>query len=178
MEANVLPYLRLSLKLCQKPRKAGGTMFRHQLDTFGILLEYGYTDRILLKAALTHDLVEDLLDFDENEILNCDSDGPAVLSVVKEVSRPKDEDKATFLKRILEEGTARAKILKVADRISNMVQLGFSTKMDFVERISEETEVYILKMALLVNYNAYLELCKLVCTRMDIANSHKNDNVS
>ena len=178
MKANLIPYICLSLRLSQKGRKAGGTMHRHQLDTFSILLEYGYTDRILLKAALVHDLKEDALDFNEKEIADCDMDGPAVLAVVKEVSRPEGEDKATFLRRILKEGSTRAKIVKVFDRISNMIQLGFATDLNFVQRISEETEILIFPMALEVNYNAYIELCNLVRTRMDIANSHKNENVA
>lgn len=53
------PYLPYSLKLTAKPRRGGSNMFRHQMETLAILLEYGYTEPFLLKAALIHDLVEE-----------------------------------------------------------------------------------------------------------------------
>ena len=56
---NFSVYLRLSQLLTAKPSSGGGNMFRHQMETLAILLEYGYNDPVLLKAALIHDLVED-----------------------------------------------------------------------------------------------------------------------
>ena len=69
------PYIQLSTMLIGKQRRAGGNMFRHQVDTMGILIDYGYIDSVLLKASVVHDTVEDIEGFDENLILNADSDG-------------------------------------------------------------------------------------------------------
>ena len=42
------PYIQLATALIGKARHAGGNMFRHQMDTFTILLDYGYIDPVLL----------------------------------------------------------------------------------------------------------------------------------
>jgi hypothetical protein len=38
--SNFSSYLEYSLKLAAKPRRGGGNMFRHQMETLAILLEY------------------------------------------------------------------------------------------------------------------------------------------
>jgi len=162
---SLAPYLQLSISLIDKPRQAGSNMFRHQLDTFGILLDYGYCDSVLLKASVVHDLVEDCPDFDQNIISGIDEDGPAVLSLVLEVSRIKGEQKATFLTRIKNEGTFNAKTLKCADRISNVVSLGLVNDLHFVERYIRETEKYIYPIALEINRYMLLELQDLIKSR-------------
>ncbi|MBQ7537340.1 MAG: hypothetical protein IKP70_08770 [Treponema sp.] len=159
------PYMQLSTGLIGKGRHAGGNMFRHQIDTLGILIDYGYIDSVLLKAALVHDTVEDIPDFDRNEIINADSDGKDVLELVLEVTRREDEDKRQFLRRIINNGSQKAKILKCADRISNMISLGFVTDPKFIERYCDETEYYLLPMALEIDFNMYQELITLVRTR-------------
>ena len=47
------PYIQLATALIGKARHAGGNMFRHQMDTFAILLDYGYIDPVLLKASMS-----------------------------------------------------------------------------------------------------------------------------
>ena len=54
------PYIQLATALVGKSRHAGGNMFRHQIDTLGILIDYGYIDCVLLKASVIHDLIEDV----------------------------------------------------------------------------------------------------------------------
>ena len=159
------PYIQLSTMLIGKQRHAGGNMFRHQIDTMGILMDYGYIDSVLLKASVVHDTVEDIPDFDENLILNADSDGKDVLSLVLEVTKREGEKKDDFLKRIINFGSQKAKLLKCADRISNMISLGFVTDAKFIERYCNETEFYILPIAIEVDYNMYQELIKLIMTR-------------
>ena len=65
----------------------------------------------------------------EAEITGIDSDGPAVYDLVMEVTiRIVDgvrEPKAEYLLRIMQHGSPRAKILKLADRISNLDALGY-----------------------------------------------------
>ncbi|HRU78860.1 MAG TPA: hypothetical protein P5214_10745, partial [Rectinema sp.] len=56
---HLAPYIQLATSLIGKPRRSGGNMFRHQLDTMAILIDYGYIDSVLLKASLIHDLLED-----------------------------------------------------------------------------------------------------------------------
>ena len=159
------PYMQLATELIGKARHAGGNMFRHQMDTMSILIDYGYIDSVLLKASCVHDTIEDIPGFDKNRIVNIDSDGPAVLELVLEVTRQKEETKAEFLQRIITTGSQKAKILKCADRISNMISLGFVTDSKFVERYCDETEFYILPMAIEIDYNMYQELINLIITR-------------
>jgi GTP pyrophosphokinase len=161
----VAPYMQLSTSLIGKIRHDGGNMFRHQIDTMGILVDYGYIDSVLLKASLIHDVVEDIEGFDEDLIRNADSEGEKVLELVKEVSKRPGETKPQFLRRIIDSGSEKARILKCADRISNMISLGFVTKSEFIERYCDETEFYILPIAIGVDYNMYQELISLIITR-------------
>ena len=159
------PYMQISTMLIGKARHAGGNMFRHQMDTLAILIDYGYIDSVLLKASVVHDTVEDIPNFDKNMIINADSEGQQVLDLVLEVTRREDEDKKAFLRRILDTGSQKAKILKCADRISNMISLGFVTDPKFIERYCDETEFFLLPMALEIDYNMYQELIDLIVTR-------------
>ena len=126
---------------------------------------YGYIDSGLLKASCVHDCVEDIPDFDHNRIINVDEDGPDVYNLVLEVTRKHEESKPQFLQRIINTGSQKAKILKCADRISNMISLGFVTDPRFIERYCDETEFYILPIAIEVDYNMYQELINLIITR-------------
>ena len=159
------PYMQLASSLIGKARHAGGNMFRHQMDTLAILIDYGYIDPILLKASLVHDTIEDLSDFKEDWIVNADSDGPEVHRLVLEVTKRPGENKQEFLRRIIDHGSQKAKILKCADRISNMISLGYVTNSEFIERYCNETEYYVLPIAIEVDFNMYQELINLIITR-------------
>ena len=159
------PYIQLATALIGKARHAGGNMFRHQMDTLAILIDYGYIDAVLLKASVVHDTVEDIEGFDKNLIIAADEDGADVLEIVLEVTRRQNEDKKQFLRRILDYGSQKAKILKCADRISNMISLGYVTDPEFIERYCDETEYFLLPMALEVDFNMYNELISLLMTR-------------
>ncbi len=164
-DISLAPYMQLATGLIGKARHAGGNMFRHQMDTLSILIDYGYIDSVLLKASVVHDTVEDIPDFDRNLIINADDEGLEVLNLVLEVTRRDDEDKRQFLKRILDTGSQKAKILKCADRISNMISLGYVTDPKFIERYCDETEYFLLPMALEIDFNMYQELINLIMTR-------------
>jgi (p)ppGpp synthase/HD superfamily hydrolase len=162
---NFSPYLEFSLKLAAKPRRGGGNMFRHQMETLAILLEFGYTNPVLLKAALIRDLVEDgkLVDFHHlDEIKHVDLDGAEVLALVHEVSRRlfygKEEPKSVFLLRIMLQGTELSKILKLADRIANLSALLMVEDKEFISNYISETEQYILPYAGNVNPAMAIEL--------------------
>ena len=162
---SLAPYLQLSTMLIGKRRRAGGNMFRHQIDTFSILMDYGYIDSVLLKASVIHDVVEDIPGFDTNLILNADDEGTKVLELVMEVTKKDGQKKNDYLKNIVANGSHKAKVLKCADRISNMISLGFVTDAAFIERYCDETEYFIFPIALEVDYNMYQELIDLVMTR-------------
>ena len=164
-DMSLAPYMQLATGLIGKARHAGGNMFRHQMDTLAILIDYGYIDSVLLKASVVHDTVEDIPEFDRNLIINADTEGQNVLDLVLEVTRRDDEDKREFLHRILDTGSQKAKILKCADRISNMISLGYVTDPKFIERYCDETEFFLLPMALEVDFNMYQELIGLIMTR-------------
>ena len=166
------PYIVKAMALIGVKRKGGSNMFRHQMSTLAILLDYKFIDPVLLKAACIHDLFEDapgLPGVSENEITSIDADGPAVYSLVMEVTIRGDgatrEPKAEYLTRILEHGSDRAKVLKLADRISNLVALGFVHESDFVRRFLRETKTYVLPYAAAINADMHTELTDLIENR-------------
>jgi len=65
----------------------------------------------------------------------------------------------------MEHGSPRAKVLKLADRISNLTALGFVTDAAFVKRYLAETRACILPYAETVNPDMYRELSDLVESR-------------
>jgi (p)ppGpp synthase/HD superfamily hydrolase len=164
-ETRLAPYIQLATFLIGKARSGGGNMFRHQLDTMAILLDYSYVDSVLIKASVVHDILEDIPDFNHNQLLSIDYESHAVYELVKEVTRNPGEGKVDFLTRILQKGSPNAKILKVADRISNMISLGFVNDLEFVNRYTNETEKHIYPMAEQVNGYMLMELRYLVESR-------------
>ena len=162
---HLAPYMQIATFLRGKVRNGGGNMFRHQIDTMATLIDYGYIDSVLLKAAIVHDVLEDVPDFNHNILLKVDYESHSVYDLVQEVTRAPSLPKADFLIRILESGSQNAKLLKVADRISNMVSLGFVHSMDFVKRYSDETERYVFPIAELVDKDMLKELQGLVESR-------------
>ncbi|HCC36278.1 MAG TPA: hypothetical protein DEQ14_00930 [Treponema sp.] len=162
---HLAPYIQLATALIGKTREGGGNMFRHQIDTMAILIDYGYMDSTLLKASIVHDVIEDIPDFNHNLLFSIDFEGHAVYDLVMEVTRLPGETKPTFLTRVYESGSHKAKVLKVADRISNMITLGFVNNMEFVSRYTGETEQYIFPIAEQVDKSMLRELKSLVDSR-------------
>jgi len=72
------------------------------------------------------------------------------------------EPKAEYLRRIMHEGSPRAKKLKLADRISNLTSLGYLNDVAFVKRYLAETRACILPFAADIDPNMYRELSDLV----------------
>jgi GTP pyrophosphokinase len=166
------PYIVKATALIGIRRRGGSNMFRHQLSTMAILIDYKIVDPVLLKAAVIHDLFEDasgLPGVTEEEIGRLDADGPSVYALVQEVTiRVVDgvrESKAEYLLRIMQTGSRLARVLKLADRISNLTALGFVHDGAFVRRYIEETRACILPYADAVNPNMGKELLDLVENR-------------
>jgi (p)ppGpp synthase/HD superfamily hydrolase len=166
------PYIFKAMALIGVRRRAGSNMFRHQISTMGILMDYKFIDPILLKASVIHDLFEDaagLPGVSREEIIKIDDDGPAVFELVMEVTiRTANgirEPKSEYLARIMTEGSQRARILKLADRISNITSLGFVHEVDFVRRYLEETRQYILPYAQAISLDMHREIFDLVSDR-------------
>ncbi|MCL2128202.1 MAG: HD domain-containing protein [Treponema sp.] len=173
-ETRLAPYIQLATALIGKTRSGGGNMFRHQLDTMAILVDYGYIDSVLLKASIVHDVLEDIPDFNHNTFFSLDYESHQVYELVREVTRNPDETKPEFLTRVFESGSRYAKILKVADRISNMISLGFVVNMDFVSRYTDETERFIFPIARDVDASMLKELQSLVESRRRFFNDYVN----
>ena len=166
------PYIVKAMALIGVKRRAGSNMFRHQINTFGILLDYKIIDPVILKASVIHDLFEDALNMpgvSEDEIKRIDSDGSAVYELVKEVTirvlNGIKEPKSEFLLRIMQNGSNHAKILKLADRISNIYSLGFVHDEAFVKRYLQETRDYILPYTEKISSDMFRELSDLVDNR-------------
>ena len=166
------PYIVKAMALIDVPRKAGSNMFRHQMSTLAILLDYKNVDPVLLKASLIHDLFETFPDhawLTRDIIAHIDADGPAVYDLVQEVTIQFTdgvrEPKSQYLRRIMQSGSDRAKRLKLADRISNLITLGFVTDVEFIRRYTVETREHILPFSEAVSPDMHRELSDLVDSR-------------
>lgn len=166
------PYIVKAMALIGVQRRGGSNMFRHQMGTLAILLDYKVIDPVLLKAAVIHDLFEDALGMpgvSREDITAIDADGVQVFELVMEVTiRTVDgvrEPKAEYLLRTMQHGSPRARLLKLADRISNLTALGFVHDSAFVKRYVLETSTCILPYAADVNADMFRELTDLVASR-------------
>lgn len=160
------PYVQKSTALRGKYRYVGGNQFRHALSTFAILLDYHYMDPVLLKASFIHDVFEDSKCVTADEIIRLDSDGPEVYKLVMEVTRNNEESKDQYLERVLKTGSEKAKILKCADRISNLTDLHSDIfDKQFVHKYIEETKQWVLPMAKEVNEHMLIELKDIIRRR-------------
>jgi (p)ppGpp synthase/HD superfamily hydrolase len=166
------PYIVKAMALIGVRRRAGSNMFRHQISTMGILLDYKIVDPIVLKASVIHDLFEDaptLPGVSEEAIKTIDADGPEVYDLVMEVTirvvAGVREPKSEYLLRVMREGSDRARLLKLADRISNLTALGFVHDLTFVARYLRQTREFILPYAESVNPDMFRELSDLVASR-------------
>jgi GTP pyrophosphokinase len=166
-QMHLAPYMQLATALIGNLRRSGGNMFRHQIDTMGILIDYGYIDSVLLKAAIIHDLIEDVPGFDRDRILEIDVESADVFKLVLEVTRRPVETKVEFLERIRDFGSDKSRVLKSADRISNMISLGYVTDIEFVRRYIDETESQMFAIAGLADERMLDELKELVATRRE-----------
>jgi (p)ppGpp synthase/HD superfamily hydrolase len=166
------PYIVKAMALIGVKRRSGSNMFRHQLGTLAILLDYKIIDPVLLKAAVIHDLFEDapaMPGVTRDEITRIDSDGPAVYELVMEVTIRVAggirEPKSEYLLRVMQAGSPRARVLKLADRLSNLTALGFVHDVAFVKRYLQETRSWILPFAERVNPDMFRELSDLLENR-------------
>lgn len=174
------PYIIKATALIGKQRNVGGNQFRHALATMAILMDYKlFDDYVLLKAAVIHDLIEEVPETNEQELRQIDSQANQVVDLVLEVTKPKNVSKSVFLKNILEQGTPSAKILKVADRISNLTDLHrdhYSKKK--MNDYLDQTEKYIVPMAEEVNKDMALELKDLISMRRKHLNYFRYPDLS
>jgi GTP pyrophosphokinase len=164
------PWIIKATALISNERKVGGNQFRHAFATLGILLDYKYfSSTVLLKASLVHDLIEDVPSTNLAELRSLDADASRVVDLVMEVTRNPCETKAAYLKNILERGSREAKILKVADRISNLTDLHRDIYSDEkMIKYLNETEKYVIPMAMEVNSNMVTELSDLIRKRREL----------
>ncbi len=162
----IAPYLQKATALRGVKRYVGGNQFRHAFATLAILIDYHYVDIVLLKASVIHDLIEDVKCTSYDEIRAIDKDGQKVLELVLEVTRRKTESKDEFLKRILNEGSPMAKVLKCADRISNLTDLHPDIfEKEYIKNTIADTKKWVVPMAEQVNKDMLFELQDLIKRR-------------
>ena len=161
------PYIIKATALIGIERGVGGNQFRHAMATMAILLDYKlFDDYVLLKASVIHDLLEDVPETNEFEIRIIDGQADQVLELVKEVTRSEEMSKEEYLQKILERGSRRAKILKCADRISNLTDLHTDTHSNQkIKDYLDQTEKYVIPMAKQVNEDMFKELSDLIKSR-------------
>jgi hypothetical protein len=160
------PWIFKGTALIGKPRKLGGNQFRHNMATMAILIDYHLVDPVLLKASVIHDLLEEIPDTDINDLLKVDDDSPAVVKLVQEVTKTKNEPKEIYLGRLRESGSDKAKILKCADRISNVTDLHYGIyQLPEMYSYLDQTEKYVVPLADEVNHDMFIELTDLISNR-------------
>jgi GTP pyrophosphokinase len=162
----IAPYLQKATALRGVKRYVGGNQFRHAFATLAILIDYHYMDSVLLKASVIHDLIEDVKCTSYDEIRGIDPDGKYVLDLVLEVTRKNPETKEEFLQRILLHGSESAKILKCADRISNLTDLHADIfDKEYMKNMIADTKKWVIPMAEQVNTDMLFELQDLIRRR-------------
>jgi len=169
------PYIQKATALIGHRRRVGGNQFRHAMATLAILIDYNEMDPVLLKAAVIHDLVEDVPNTSLADLRRLDADGPAVVDLVLEVTRS-DQSREDYLKRILDRGSRAARVLKVADRISNLTDLNHDIySLDYIAQRLDETSSYVLPIARMVNANMAVEVADLVQRRRKLLETASPD---
>jgi len=175
VDLRLAPYIQKATALIGKTRKVGGNQFRHAMATLAILIDYHYTYPVLLKASVIHDLFEDIEGYDPLNIIIIDDDGFDVVNLVMEVTKG-NESKVEYLKRVKETATYYAKILKVADRISNLTDLHNDIfDIDYMIKYLNETEEFVFPMALEVDQNMAIEVKDLIAKRREMIHLILND---
>lgn len=170
-EIVLAPYIREAYVLSEYDRRVGGNMFRHSLATMTILLDYHYIDPVLLKTAIVHDLFEDVPETDRDHIKQLDSDGPTVVKLALEVTKREGETKMDYLHRVFEQESNEARIIKLADRISNLTDLHrFIFRKSDIKRYISETE-YIIQVGHKTNPRMNRELEVLLEVRKKMVQS-------
>lgn len=160
------PWIARATALRGCERRVGGNQFRHAMSTLGILIDYHYISPVLLKASVIHDLKEDIPSTYIEELEQIDEDAAAVIKLMMEVTRLPEESKPEFLQRIATEGSHEARVLKCADRISNLTDLHahFFTKEKIMSYLAETRE-FIYPMAIETDKNMAFEINDLITRR-------------
>ena len=142
------PWVQKASALVGVRRQVGGNQFRHSMAAMTILIDYHFVDSIILKASIIHDLLEDFSAVDMDELRKVDADGDKVLALVLELTRdPKKETKKEYLERLIYQSSPQAKIIKLADRISNLTDLHiFVFPKEKTENYLNQTEELIYPM--------------------------------
>jgi len=142
------PWVQKASALVGVRRQVGGNQFRHSMAAMTILIDYHFVDSIILKASIIHDLLEDFSAVDMDELRKVDAEGDKVLALVLELTRdPKKETKKEYLERLIYQSSPQAKIIKLADRISNLTDLHiFVFPKEKTENYLNQTEELIYPM--------------------------------
>jgi len=142
------PWIQKASALIGVHRQVGGNQFRHCMAAMTILIDYHFVDSTMLKASIIHDLLEDFSAADKDDIRNVDAEGEKVLKLVLELTRDsKKETKKEYLHRLIHHSSPQAKIVKLADRISNLTDLHlFVFSKEKTENYLNQTEEMIYPM--------------------------------
>lgn len=171
-DLEILQSMRLAPWICKGTALTGITsrvgcnQFRHNMATLAILINYHYTDPVLLKASVIHNAMDETLILQPAEIIALDEDGPAVLRLIQEVTWNREIHRYKYLEKILKSGTRNAKILKCADRISNLTDLpdGIFSEEEMNDYL-DETGMFLISMAKEVDGKMLVELQDLLDRR-------------
>ena len=76
-QMELAPWIQKATALIGNNRNVGGNQFRHCMAAMIILIDYHFIDSVLLKASITHDLLEDSDKVTPDELMHIDDDSPA-----------------------------------------------------------------------------------------------------
>lgn len=151
--------------------------FNHPKAVALILIEeFGVFDWELICAALLHDVQEDVpffLDWDDYELIWGKNVLDLVFIATKEMHLEDKQERDKRYKARLRKADRRPKILKLADRLHNLRDLG-SCSQEKQRKIIEETVRDYLPMARRTHQYSYrkmLEICELLAPDLLLSDS-------
>ncbi|MBY9007725.1 MAG: HD domain-containing protein [Candidatus Lokiarchaeota archaeon] len=133
----------------------------HPLRILTILRSVGFSeikDNELMISALFHDLIEDT-DVKKKDIVILFGD--KIASIVKELSKPKNQTKEIYLKSF-KNASKKAKIIKMGDRIDNLLDMNISYWSDERKKKYAKEAKIILKHCGQANHQLSLYLNRVI----------------
>lgn len=123
-------------------RKHGLEYISHPMRVVEILKTAGLSEESILIAGLFHDLLEDT-DAKKEEVLHLSN--YEILFIVEILTKENGYNMRDYMDRI--NNNPKAKLIKLADRISNLEDILFLEDIEFLSRYLKETQKYFLELS-------------------------------
>lgn len=146
-------------------RDNGGRYFDHPRRVSVILLEQSVFDHEIIIAALLHDVIEDsfILTLEDIEYIF----GGRVCTIVKLVTKEQGLPKEQYFPRLLSSENPAAWLVKLADRLHNMQEVGGSSREKQLKYVKETREKIMPLCHKLAATPRYQELGQWFAAQLD-----------